>query len=230
MCLNSDDTDTALLKERFLQAMEQNVYYEADFIRNEDQLVSQIGKNFIGPNSLKAECYLALAFFPELFHKEIKVKYRKISATMNARPDVWNIFKKKANRKYFLLINNNKGKHKGLNLDEISFNARVGWFGHEFAHMATYTQMSNWQTLVFTVKYLISNKFVRKAERYTNYLAIKRGLVFQIYQGEQYILLNSALADDYRKRTVYRSLTYREYICLWSMFKDWNYFKESSLR
>lgn len=225
LCSGISDDDTTRLRELFLQEMEQNVLFEEDFLSNKEQLLQKIGNNFKGAGEYLPECYLAFSYFPELFNNKVEVKYKKISATMNARPNLWNLFKKKVDRKYLLIINNNKGRHKGLELEDITFNARVGWLGHEFAHLLTYHQMSNCQTLAFAFKYFISNRFIRKTERYTNFLAIQRGLIFQIYQGEQFILLNTSLADKYRLRTIYRSLSYKEYICLWYMFRNQSHFK-----
>lgn len=227
-CFTSNDIDTNLLKEEFLKEMESNVLFIEDYYKSKAWLDSAIKKKMIIDDSIAPEAYLALAFFPELFDKEIRVKYARINGTMNARPDLINFFRNKDNRRYILLINNNKGRHKGLKLNDISFNARVGWFGHEFAHLFTYQQMNNWQTIKFIIKYLISNKFIRKTERYTNTVAIERGLIFQVYQGEQFILLNNALSDDYRRRTIYRSLSYKEYICLWNQYNNKGYRKTAS--
>jgi hypothetical protein len=227
-CFDSDEIDTSALKEKFLIEMEKDIVTAQDYYSRKDSIKSAVSGRISVSENIAPEFFLALLSFPELIDKEIVVKYKSIQGTMNARPALVNIFRKKTDRKYILLINDNKGRHKGLELEEITFNARVGWFGHEFAHLYTYQQMSNFGTIVFTLKYLFSNRFTRKVERYTNLVAIKKGLTFQIYQGEQFILMNSALSDTYRRTTVYRALTYREYICLWNLYQKANYFRSKS--
>lgn len=229
-CQNSDNIDTTAMKELFLEEMERNVLTVDDYLRLKDSIEKVVNNQVIVPESITPEFFLALIYFPEIVNKEIIVKYQNIRGTMNARPSFTNLFRKRSERKYVLLINKNEGRSKGLELDDITFNARVGWFGHEFAHLYTYQQMSNIGTIIFTFKYLISNRFVRKVERYTNLVAIKKGLTFQIYQGEQFILMNSALSDTYRKSTIYRSLTYQEYICLWNTYEKSGYFRSASTR
>lgn len=227
-CFNSDNIDSSALKEQFLEEMERDVVTLDDYLRCKDSIHEIINIKNDVPENIKPEFLLALMYFPEISDKEIIVKYRSIRGTMNARPGMMNLFRRRSERRYILLINDNEGKHKGLQLEDITFNARVGWFGHEFAHLNTYQQMSNLGTIVFTVKYLISNKFKRKVERYTNLVAIKKGLTFQIYQGEQFILMNTALSDTYRKTTIYRALTYMEYICLWNLYNKSSYFRSAS--
>ena len=38
---------------------------------------------------------------------------------------------------------------RGLNYEELSFNALVGWIGHEFAHLIDYSSMNNRELLGF---------------------------------------------------------------------------------
>lgn len=227
-CFDSDDVDTSALKEKFLIEMEKDIVTAEDYYKREDSINSVVSERIRVPGNIAPEFYLALMSFPEIMDKEIEVRYKSIRGTMNARPSLVNLFRKNSERKYVLLINDNQGRYKGLELADITFNARVGWFGHEFAHLYTYQQMSNLGTILFTLKYLFSNRFTRKVERYTNLVAIKKGLTFQIYQGEQFILMNSSLSDTYRKTTVYRALTYREYICLWNLYQKTSYFRSKS--
>jgi len=222
ICQLPDNADSAALKENFLEEMEKGVIIMADYLNSRQQLEALFSDKHEIPDSIKPDVYMALKHFPELHTTKIVVKSGRIHGTMNARPSLTNIFRKRADRKYLLIINNNKGRSKGLNINDISFNARIGWFGHEFAHFSTYQQMNSFEIIWFGIKYGISNKFVRKVERYTNKVAAERGLIFQIFQGEQYILMFNSLMDNYRKRTVYRSLSYQEYICLWNTIKEKN--------
>ncbi len=210
--------DSAALTELFFRAYDENKFTKSDYIASTPvPKAITSGKHGIPVNYMR-DVILALSFFPELADSRIVFKYGKIKGTMNARPDVLNLFRHPSNRKYFLVINNNKGKYKGVNLDSLSVNARIGWFGHELAHIYTYYLMNNYQTLLFSIKYMTSTAYVRKAERYTNYLAINHGLTFAIYEGEKYLLQDMLVQDQYKKRTIDRSLSLNEYKCLWLQF------------
>jgi hypothetical protein len=210
--------DSAILTRLFFRAFDENKFTENDYIRI-DSFPSAIisGKHNI-PTKYMKDVVLALSFFPELADSRIVFKYKNIKGTMNARPDIFNFFRHSSNRRYLLIINTNEGKFRGVYLDSISVNARVGWFGHELAHIYTYYLMNNYQTLLFSVRYMTSPRFVKKTERYTNSIAIDHGLAFAIYEGEKYLLMDMFVQEYYKKRTIYRSLTLNEYKCLWFKF------------
>lgn len=220
ICQFPENADSVALKENFLEEMEKGVIIMDDYLNSREQLENLFANKYEIPDSIKPDVYMALKYFTELHTTNIVFKSASIHGTMNARPSAGNFFRKRANRKYVIVINDNKGSSKGLNLNDISFNARIGWFGHELAHLSTYHQMNNFEIIWFAIKYGISNKFVRKVERYTNKVAAEKGLIFQVFQGEQYILMFNSLMDNYRKRTVYRSLSYEEYICLWNSIRE----------
>jgi hypothetical protein len=210
--------DSAVLTEIFFKAYDKYKLTEEDYIALTPEPKAIVsGKRNI-PRKYMRDVVLALSFFPELQDSRIVFKYGKIKGTMNARPDFLNIFRHPSNRKFLLIINSNQGEYRGVNLDSISVNARVGWFGHELSHIYTYFLMNNYQTLLFSIKYLTSQAYVRKAERYTNYLAINKGLTFAIYEGEKYLLMDILISDYYKKRTIDRSLSLNEYKCLWFRF------------
>ncbi len=207
--------DSAVLTELFYIAYDENRLTEEDYIATTPVPKVIISRKRNIPVKYIRDVVLALSYFPELEDSRIVFKYRKIRGTMNARPDVFNLFRHPSERKYLLVINNNKGKYLGVNLDSLSVNARIGWFSHEIAHIYTYYLMNNFQTLLFSVKYVAVPKFVKKTERYTNSVAINRGLAFAIYEGENYLLKDTKISDYYKKITLYRSLSLDEYKCLW---------------
>ncbi len=194
-----------------------NTAYVLNKLTENDTIKSSgsVNERLTVPEKINKEVILALSHFPELKDDRINFRYKRIRLTMNARPDVLNIFRTRSNRKYIILINNNKGRHKGINLNNISFNSRVGWYAHELGHIYHYHEMTNLQTVAFSVKYVISSKYVRKVERFINEIAIQRGLLFQIYEGEILLSETTAISSGYKRKAKFNSLSGEEFICLW---------------
>jgi hypothetical protein len=176
---------------------------------------TKFGKNKQIPENVKAGVLVALSHYPELATTNIQFKPKRIKYTMNARPKFGNIFKKKNNRNYVVLLNNEKGKNKGMTIDSLSFSVLVAWFGHEFAHIYTYEKMSNVQITFFSIKYLFSSNYKRKVERYTDYINIARGLGKPTYIGMDYILTDKSISAKYRRKKEKFYLSPDEIKCLW---------------
>lgn len=226
VCEKSDLVDSLTLDELFFAA-----YYES--MHNLDSCINMIAKadsltsrRIPIPPIIKDEFIVALNCFPDIRSKRLDFKYKKIKGTMNARPDFLNIIRSKANRKYVVLFNNNKGRNKGIPLEELSSAARLGWYGHEVAHLQSYQMMSNVQMLLFSLRYITSINYVKKAERFTDYLAIEHGLIFQIYESGKYLSTYGNVTNAYKKLNVFNSLTLEEYMCLWYMLNFKNFIKE----
>lgn len=173
------------------------------------------GENKIIPSEIKELVLVALSFFPEFAETNIVFEYKSIKQTMNARPFVSNIFKRKTNRKYKIIINDNQGKHKGLPIEKLSFNIVVGWLAHELAHIVVYEKMTNPQIISFAVKYLTSNRYNRMVERCTDFLTIKHGLAYPLYDGVEYLLNDDTISEDYKNKIRENYLTLDEIKCFW---------------
>lgn len=167
------------------------------------------------PKFRQDEVIKAISYYPELFDDQVVFKFKRIKGTMNARPDVLNLFRHRSSRKYLILINNNEGRHKGLDYSKLSFNCLVGWYGHELGHIMQYHEMNNWQTLIFSIKYMTSVKCVVQTERNIDAMAIRRGLGLEIYEGEQIIQKDNSISEKYKKRSMLNGLSDKVFICLW---------------
>jgi len=178
------------------------------------------GKNKEIPEEIKKLVLVTLSFYPELSSTNISFGYNPIKQTMNARPLVGNLFCSKKERKYCILINNNKGKNKGLPIETLSFNIIVGWLGHELAHIVAYEKMTNWQTISFASKYLLSSKYNRTVERYTDYTTIEHGLAYPLYDGVEYLLNDSSVTDEYKQKIRDNYLALEEIEFLWKQINN----------
>jgi hypothetical protein len=208
------------MTERFIE----NVVTSSQITRNNkdsiDYAVNNYGCNLEISETIRSEVLCALSFYPELKQTRIRYKYKSIRGTMNARPSLLNLFSNRLNRRYMIIINNNKGRNKGLCYDSLASDVKVGWFGHEMAHLSTYKQMSNFQTLIFSFLYVTSEKFITRVERFTDYVAINHGLAFQIYKGDNFLLNCSSVSEKYKERIRTRFLSLEEIICVWYSILD----------
>ncbi len=139
----------------------------------------------------------ALKYYPELKDEDIRLRLWPISSSMQAWPRRRFFLRSKKNRRYTLLINNNKGPRKGLSIDDIPFKALVGKFGHELAHIVDYKNMNNLQIVIFTFKYLNFAKYRRRVETRTDLSAIKHGLGNELKLAREYVLNEEGLWKRY---------------------------------
>jgi hypothetical protein len=167
---------------------------------------------------IKADILVALSYYPELQGVKIKFSYRSIKQTMNSRPSPLNMFRKKVNWRYSIIVNNNKGRHKALPFEKLPFSMKVGWLGHELAHTLQYQQMSSGEMMIFAYKYVFSKRFVRKAERYTDLLTIEHDLAYPLYIGTDYLLNRPDIDKKYRQYALLNSLSLNEIKCLWCKY------------
>lgn len=169
-----------------------------------DELRSSYSFNKEIPSEYELSILMALSHFPELDSANIKFKETKIKTTLNARPTFWStIFNKKGNRKYIVRINSKK-TDSIVKLSEVSFNARIGLFGHEFCHFIDYNEKGFGQLLKTLTSY--SNKSKREEyEKEIDAMTIEKGLGWQLYEWSNYVLTTSNASEEYKK---YKSETY----------------------
>jgi hypothetical protein len=122
--------------------------------QNIGELKQQFGTDKAIPEEMQVAFYAAIAYYPMLSDVPVKVKQRDIKTTMQCRPR-WDFFlRKKDKRHYKILVNNKVENNEGVLFEHLPFNARVGVFGHELAHVLDYSEKSNWQIIRFGVEYL----------------------------------------------------------------------------
>jgi|GEM_PF-5533383 len=146
----------------------------------------------------------ALSHYPELKNLAIAFRYKNINATLQSRFRIKGMFSRK-NRQYFVLIDNDK-HNSGVLFQEAEYAAQVGVLGHELAQIADYHQRNGWQLIRFGLQYMC-RPGRRKIERYTDEMAITKGLGRQLYLWNHFILEESEACDSYKcfKRRYYLS-------------------------
>lgn len=139
------------------------------------------------PNEIKPQVLIALAYYPELHHTNIRIRNRKRKTPLASRPQMWSIFKKRNNRTYVITISSTTtSKLKPILFHRLPYNAQIGVIGHELAHISDYKQKSTLQLLELALS-LLSSKNVDKFEFETDLNCINHGLGYQLYDWSQYV-------------------------------------------
>jgi hypothetical protein len=154
-----------------------------------------------GPlDSFRLPIEIARFFFPELDSTRIKIKEIKIKGSFNAttRPAFFSLFfNGKSNRKYIIRVNSTAINNK-IRIDRMPFNALIGLFGHEISHILDYSVMSNCQIVWLGFSYL-SRGYKEKYEKNIDQITIIKGLGWQLYDLEKYVLDNVHYSEEYKK-------------------------------
>ncbi len=148
--------------------------------------------------------YTTLSYFPELDSTRIIFKRAKIKTSLNARPTMGSVlFRKRKNRTYVIRIKPNEGDSVAT-LDQAGFNAVVGVLGHELNHIVDYSQRGFFGIIGRLLSY--TNKMgKRKYEAEIDQMTIDRGLGWQVYDWEDFVLNKSNAKVKYKayKRSIY---------------------------
>lgn len=179
----------------------QHYFVEADYKDSFEVYARLFGKDKVVPDTLKLPFFVALSKYPELWEKKIEFEGTIMSHTMEARPTFGSVLKKERKRTYKIYLNNRKGKYKGIHLSKLTFNMRVGFFGHELAHLLSYRFRNGAQLVGMGAKYLFSKKYKRQIERETDMETIRRGLGYPLYETKKLILRykNLDIPREYRR-------------------------------
>lgn len=161
-----------------------------------DSLIDIFGYEKIFIPEYELHTLIALSYYPELDSTTIEFKSRKMRRLGNARPKMDFLFRKPVNRHYVIIINKNAKNALGFAFSDIPFNAQIGFFGHELAHITDYTEKNNLKLIFFGVKYLFIQKNI---ERYTDKITIEHNLGRQLYELSDFIMKNPDTSEDYLK-------------------------------
>lgn len=146
---------------------------------------------------------IASSFYPELLNCKVQLEFKKISTTMVAQPKMNSIFGGKHN--YTLAINT-FGAFEGILFQDIPFNAQIGLICHELAHVLDYENKKSAQIISTGLKYL-TKKGKHNYEKFIDYLTIKKGLGWQLYDWAKYAMYDSKATDEYKQ---FKKDTYME--------------------
>lgn len=160
-------------------------------------------KNKRIPQNIKNKVEEALCFFPSLENIHIEFKFKKNikKSTMQAQPNFASLFSFTKPRSYYIYISEKfKITNEELKTTDIPNKVFTGWIGHELGHVLDYESMSNWQIIVFGIKYLLINKHIIEAERRADHYAVNQGMQDYIIETKNFILNHADISEAYKKR------------------------------
>jgi len=178
-----------------------------EWIHKTQELKGKYGENKNLLSEFELASLIALSKYPELLPLKIDVVYAKIKTTMQARPTIGSLFKRKKNRIYKVFINSKEEKLKLCALKNIPFDAQVGALAHEFAHVLHYSSKSSLELIGEGFRYWLSKEFRSRFERANDLETINRGFGWQVYHFTYFILNESNASSKYKayKRKFYYS-------------------------
>ncbi|MFI5133847.1 MAG: hypothetical protein ACHQEB_05895 [Chitinophagales bacterium] len=185
------------------QALNAQTSYEQFYLKRENfennltELKKEFGNKKIIPRELELECLVALSFYPELKNTDIEFRFGKLNFTMISKPKFSSILKNKSQRQYSIIIQEPGFSKNNLEWKELSFNALVGWIGHELGHVLHYSHKSSGGILFIGMKYAFPG-YRKKMERFTDQLAIQHELGYALYEGVDYTINCSGATAHYK--------------------------------
>ncbi len=149
----------------------------------------------------KTRCYMeegleAAKAYEEL--KDVKISFRRkrINSMMAAQPKANFIFRRRSKRSYVIIISNKKALNADAHIEAMGYTARVGIIGHELSHILSYKDMTNWQLILFGLKYFFNKK---KIEAETDLMAIRKGFGQHIQEFNNYLFRSAHINKNYLK-------------------------------
>lgn len=160
-------------------------------------------ENKIIPEQIKEEAIKALSFYPELWNTPIEFKFKENikKSTMQAQPRFASFFKSRENREYLILISKKiQIEDEEFTMGDIPSDVKVGWLGHELGHIMDYRDRTNVGLIILGIRYLFSQKSIRKIERTADTYAIKHGMGDYIVKTKNFILDHAHISEKYKSR------------------------------
>lgn len=174
-------------------------------------------ENKIIPQSILEEAKTALSYYPELKDVKIEFRYKEDikKSFMQAQPEFNNLFKGKDDRSYNVFISSRfLIEEEEFSMAEVPSDVLIGWLGHELGHIMDYRDKSATGLIIFGLRYLTSNNYIKEAERAADTYAVNAGMSEYILATKDFILNHSHLSDSYKERIARLYLSPEEIIVL----------------
>jgi hypothetical protein len=139
----------------------------------------------------------------------INFKYRSSKFTMQTLPKMSFLYRKRSKRQYTIIVNNNARFYTGMDYNELTQKAKIGWIGHELSHIIDF-QERNILGIIRVGIYYGKSKFRRRLERKVDVLTIEHGLGEELFDGVDYMLNSSAANENYKKNFIKHYLSLKE--------------------
>lgn len=174
-------------------------------------------ENKIIPESILSEAKIALSYYPELKDVEIEFKFKDDikKSFMQAQPNKSNLFKGKNDRTYNIYMSSRFViEEEEFSMADIPSDVLIGWLGHELGHIMDYRDKSAMGLVIFGIRYITSDKYIKEAERAADTFAVNSGMSDYILATKNFILNHSHLSESYKARIARLYLSPEEILVL----------------
>lgn len=155
------------------------------------------------PPELEEPVLKSLSFYPELKEVEIHFRYapKLTSSVMQAQPKINSIFSKAEKRAYIIRIRPSfVMEGKVYQIHTLPFEVLTGWLGHELGHIMDYLHRSVLSLSLYGFGYLLSDSYLKGAERTADEYAVNHGMAAYIQATKNFILNNAHFPEDYKNK------------------------------
>lgn len=155
------------------------------------------------PKQISKEAKIALSYFPELEKVSIEFRFKEDikKSFMQAQPKFANLFHGKNNREYYIFISSKVNiEGKDFSVNDIPPDVLIGWLGHELGHIVDYRNRSAFGLMIFGMRYVTSENYIKEAERIADTYAVERGMGDYILKTKNFILNHTDLSESYKNR------------------------------
>lgn len=170
-----------------------------------DSIKGEMSYNKTIITDFETEIYTALSYFPELDSTQIEFRYANIKTSLTAQPKIGSLFRRRSKRKYIIRIKP-ATRDSVAALSQAGFNGAVGGLGHELNHIIDYSKRGFFGILGRLFDYA-SKRGKRKFEAEIDRMTIQKGLGWQVYDWEDFVMNNSNAKVQYKayKKRIYYS-------------------------
>lgn len=172
-------------------------------LNNNTASVADFKKNKEIPKIIEENVLKALSHYPELQNSYIRFEFKQHikKSVMQAQPVALSLLRKKENRIYKINISALfQLTHTAIPIHQLPDSIMIGWIGHELGHIMDYESRNTWSIIGFGISYLLSKKFIQRAELTADTFAVNHGLGAYIIETKRFILEHADIPQAYKDR------------------------------
>ncbi|MEM9830495.1 MAG: hypothetical protein AAF944_07640 [Bacteroidota bacterium] len=171
-------------------------------------------KNKSIPDEMRPAVVAALSRYPDLADTRIEFRYEDEirKSVMQAQPKLGSLLRGKSKRAYVVKISRYlELNNYNIDISTLPFNVLVGWIAHELGHIMDYRDRSGLAMMGFGIRYWLSEKYLKKAERRADMYALRHGLGDKVVETKRFILHHAEIPYWYKARIKRLYMSPKEY-------------------
>lgn len=142
-----------------------------------------------------------LMAYPELHGRPIYLRKLAMKrSTMRAQPVINRSFFRRKKRHYRIDFSNHLNVTQHVVVQDLPKEVVVGWFAHELGHIIDYLNRPVLGMISFGLGYALWSRYMRKAERVADTIAVAHGFGDEVRATKNYLLEHATLPAHYKER------------------------------